>query len=222
MVDIPAIREQLLERGYARLSIQEDDLLPLAHKLGTPTPDTNSPDVVRVLQPHSQDDSEHRTLSSIYGFGAFPFHTEAAYWRNPADLLLLYCKSAGIAVRPTLVQDSWSWKLSGPERIAFARELFLVKRTIGSFLCTTIVLTGGNSYRVRLDEHCLSPVRPNGRFVLERLQREIANTAPTPIEWQAHFAVVIDNRRMLHARGSAAILEEDRCLERVLITESKM
>jgi alpha-ketoglutarate-dependent taurine dioxygenase len=46
---------------------------------------------------------------------------------------------------------------------------------------------------------------------------ELRSSTVMPIYWRARDLLVIDNQRMLHARGSGSAPDQDRVLARILI-----
>src|SRR5207247_3391746 len=72
-----------------------EDLLVFAGHLGRPERDPREKVLVKDIRPQPKDAANVNTLSSRYGMGAFPVHTEAAYLPSPPRFLLLYCVSPG-------------------------------------------------------------------------------------------------------------------------------
>jgi hypothetical protein len=81
------MREMELEiasAGWLKLSgISSTDVLDVAMQVGRIIPDPRTGAALRTLRPERSGDANPNTLSSRYGEGAFPFHTEAAYLRIP-------------------------------------------------------------------------------------------------------------------------------------------
>ena len=104
----------------------EERLLDLSRLLGSPRGDVRDPRIIRVLKPQVSDDAPSNTLSSRYGIGAFPFHTETAYWYRPARFLVLHCSNPGSGTRPTLLVDTRTWRLDDSERRLLANAAWKV------------------------------------------------------------------------------------------------
>lgn len=111
-------------------------------------------------------------------------------------------------------------RLGRADRNILERDVWLVDGGRGCFL--TSILTpseAGASDLIRFDEGCMSPADTHcgeGRRVILRL---LANRGRA-VEWVPGRAVVIDNWRTLHARDQAKNLNEERVLERVLVSQS--
>src|SRR5690242_15684363 len=72
---------------------------------GTPVGETRSPEVLRTIRPQPVCAAPANTLSSRYGMGTFPFHTDTVYWRTPARFIPFHCVNTGSGGRPTLLLD---------------------------------------------------------------------------------------------------------------------
>ena len=66
--------------------VTDENPVHLAEGFGRIAVEPRDPRPVRDISPNSEADTRQNTLSSRYGFGAFPFHTDTAYWRQPASL----------------------------------------------------------------------------------------------------------------------------------------
>ena len=104
-----ALKTALGRDGYwVTHDVNPDALLDLACQLGSPQPDPRDHLLVKDIHPQPKERANPNTLSSRYGLGAFPFHTEAAYLSAPPRFLLLYCVHPGDGARPTLLLDASS------------------------------------------------------------------------------------------------------------------
>jgi len=206
--------------GYCRLSgVTDGDLLPLAENLGLVTVDRRHPVPVRHIRPQDASTANPNTLSSRFGLGRFPFHTDAAHWRTPPRYVLLHCMSTGSGGRPTLLVDTAAFDLP-------ARTLGLFRRAVwktahrAPFLCA-VLADDLPPARWRYDLGCMSPWSPAAREASELMCACIDDTSPLVFEWTAGDLLVIDNWRMLHARGVAAARDCDRLICRVLVGGSQ-
>ena len=70
------------------------------------------------------------SLTTKYGLGEFPFHTDVAYWTTPAKYLALYCIDPGRGKRKTRVinLDKRIDELSN--EIGLDSDLFIIKYRI--------------------------------------------------------------------------------------------
>lgn len=198
------------------LGMPVEALLEIAGHLGRVLADPRTGAAVRDLRPQRRDRANPNTLSSRYGDGAFPFHTEAAYLAVPPRFLILYCQDPGRGRRPTQLIDG-SWLI---ERLTLADRpgSWVVRAGRPAFLAH-VVERIGTRIVLRYDAECMFP---SGRTSYQE-QREIdqfLNTAaPTPIHWRPGDLLVIDNARFLHGRGSSTADDHDRLLKRAMIAE---
>jgi L-asparagine oxygenase len=212
------ILRELGERGFHHSScLEAGDLLDLCAQLGRPRGDQRDPRIIRTLSPQEPVDAPANTLSSRYGLGAFPFHTEVAYWRRPARYVVLTCIDPGTGCRPTLLCDGGSWQLTSAERRSLAEGVWKVSCT-RPFLCS--ILSGDDGHgRIRFDADCMIPMTREARLAQGIVAERLEGSGRVEINWVAHDLLVIDNRRILHARGAAQARDVSRTLQRVLVEE---
>ena len=191
------------------------DALNLAHALGRPTPDFGDPDPVRRVSPQEAAEARTNTLSARHGLGAFPFHTETAYWPNPARYLLLHCIHPGAGRRPTLVLDSSQWHLSRADSRRLSTEVF---KTVGRKVFLSTLLDSRTPYPAwRFDPECMLPITRGAAQALRFATTLINDSSTLEVDWTPNSVLVIDNHRCLHARGVAQRIDKDRILARMLV-----
>ena len=191
--------------------------LKLAYFLGQPVGESRDPAIVRMLSPQVPSEALTNTLSSRYGMGPFPFHTESAYWRHPSRFVVLYCVHPGSGERPTLLKDSAEWDLSSRKLQILTHGAW---KSGGSrrFVCAIGSRCSGR-LRLRFDLDCMKPLNRAAREASEIVGLCMQSQMPQRIEWHPGDLLVIDNFRILHARGAAGAPDQDRILERVLVVE---
>jgi hypothetical protein len=64
---------------------------------------------------------------------------------------------------------------------------------------TTILSVSG---QIRFDQGCMAPADRTGANALRLMAELVAESEPIRVEWRAARAVVIDNWRCLHGRGT--------------------
>jgi len=213
-----AILQQVAERGYATvLKKTESSVLRLATALGVPMAEERDPRVYRPISPVTQDMAKPNTLSSRYGTGAFPFHTDTAYWLQPARFLLLHCVNPGAGGRPTLLIDVSRWRLSREEESVLTRGLWIAGDR-RPFL-TQVMNAAPAGRHIRYDSDCMRPIGPSGELASALLRRKLRTSCPIQVAWAKGLLLIIDNRRILHARGKTEEPDPDRLLGRVLVGE---
>jgi len=216
--DARTLRDAVREHGYALAAVTakaDADLVAVARTLGTPAVESRDRVLVKTISPVAKEDAPRNTLSERYGAGAFPFHTDTAYWRRPASFLLLWCESPGAGTRPTLLCDTSTWKLSRDETDILRREVWVVRDTRQPFLCSVL----GERGDVRIDFDCMLPAI-SGRGRARAIVAEALSSARVEeVRWAPNTMLVIDNRRMLHARAASSVPDPDRRLKRVLVMD---
>jgi hypothetical protein len=76
--------------------IKENDVKDFLNDFGMY--DTNNFGEAEIIFPGKPSKS-NVSLSSLYGYNEFPFHTDVAYWPAPAKYLAFYCINPGSGKR---------------------------------------------------------------------------------------------------------------------------
>lgn len=194
----------------------DEELLDFVSTFGSPTPEPRDGTVVKEIAPMPSALATSNTLSSRHGFGAFPFHTDSAYWKKPARWLVLWCIAPGVARRTTILSDTRSWQLSDEEELALRNEVWVVRHVRDPFLCSHMARDGS----IRADYACMYPATEGLDESRRIVENRLAQMPTRRISWEPHHVLVIDNWRVLHARGEAARPDPDRRLKRVLARAS--
>jgi alpha-ketoglutarate-dependent taurine dioxygenase len=215
----PSDRQELLQNGWIEFMCDlSTDSLAIARQFGEPLPSRRGGPLVDCLMPKKQEDAHPRSISAIYGTGEFPFHTDGAYMRVPPRFMLLRFIE-GKSDRTTLLLDAYALPFSAEERREMFRDVWVVNGGRGRFLTTVFnnSLVSGSTI-VRHDRGCMRPAHPafnRAADILDLRSREIKSVR---INWKVGHTLVLDNWRMLHARGSSSLEGvERRVLERVLV-----
>lgn len=125
--------------------------------------------------------------------------------------MILACLSPGAADRPTLLLDTKRLPLNKAKRDLLP---FRIKNGRNSFFGT--ILSKCRSF-VRFDPGCMVPLDTDGERALNVFSKAHWPSYIEEIGWSEGRAVIIDNWRILHGRGSARTLDRDRILLRILI-----
>lgn len=215
------IRRSLAESGYLVLpAFPQEELLAFASELGRPVGDTRDSSLVKALSPHMASNANKNTLSSRYGTGPFPYHTETAYWRIPATHLLLYCVNPGSGCRHTMLIDSQEWVLTRRDRSVLCNEPWKVVSGMTRFLCT-LLRKQGETLAIRYDSECMSPAVASSVRSSALIDEFVASGENVEISWNAGDLLIFDNHRMVHRRGPSLTEDTDRILYRILLTDSR-
>jgi hypothetical protein len=191
----------LLIRGAAW---SEASLLRLGNDLGGVTTSRRNPLPLRRIRPVTSAAAPSNTLSSRYGNGAFPLHTECAFWREPPTFIALLCENRGTGNRETT--------LAIPGRLSCSlwTDPWEVFGARPRFLCT-VATNGKRGTEIRFDGDCMKPA---ARLQTGPVFSELTQHG---IRWAEQDVLVLDNRRCLHGRGDGSSFDENRVLVRMLI-----
>ena len=188
----------------------DTQLVRLADELGGVSTSIRHPDPVREIRPVSKADAPPNTLSSRYGTGAFPFHTDGAHWGVPPEFLILHCVARGDGERPTHLMPHGRW-LSRSLAKLLSQEPWVVSDGKRAFLATPV---DESMRHVRYDAACMAPAAGPDRIALA-----LQSTTAVSLRWKACDVLVINNARCLHSRGFsfADHCTNERVLKRVLV-----
>lgn len=202
-------------RRYGWTAIREmtpTGFLELAHSLGTPWARPGG--AVEELRVREREDAPSRSLSGIYGRGAFPLHTDFAHYAIPPRYVLLRNAST-VPVRSTTVQPLDA--LSGSEAATrmLQRRVWVICG--GPAIFYAPVLFGAGEF-VRWDSACMFQ-GPLAADAFHAWTECLALAKPHNFDWDGNTVLVIDNWRTLHGRV-AGTMESDgeRILERIVVS----
>lgn len=216
------VRKRLIVRGWALLSTDYSvSLLDIATNLGEPIPTRRGSSVVDHLTPTRKEQSTPNSFSALYGTGQFPFHTDCSYTQLPPRFMLLRLAEHSTSDRPTILVDTHNLAISPTELKTLYRDVWLVNGGRGRFFTSIMndsLIPG--AVIVRFDPRCMKPALQVFADSASILQRACDVADHISIDWSPGRALIIDNWRMLHARGvSSQSDSKRRILERVLVTQ---
>jgi hypothetical protein len=203
-VDFKALVSAAQREGWASGSGDIDSIRRLAALLGWAEVAIRRGDPpVAVLRPTEPSAAQPRSLSAQFGLGQQPLHTDGAHLAHPPDIVVLVSSRPSPTPTHVWVADLRRGKSRASDLAlaAFEHGMFLVHSGRDSFYAP--VLAGG---RYRYDPGCMTACDARAREVEEYLAAQTAQAAA--FEWTCGGQVlVVDNRRVLHAR--AAVAEDD-------------
>jgi Taurine catabolism dioxygenase TauD, TfdA family len=198
---------QALKTGWASGSGPLELLRFSARNLGWSEVAFRSTDPpVTSLRPLGKDEARPNSLSSRYGRAAQPLHTDGAHLAEPPDFVLLLAEKTSEV--PTLLWKCEIIHYQLPSYTDLMHGVFLVRNGSESFF-----RTAASGLNLRYDPGCMTPCDERSR----RAVGFFASVAKSVVEhrWDAPGKVLlIDNRRVLHARATAED-EPDRDIKRV-------
>jgi L-asparagine oxygenase len=205
----------LAVQGFSiRGGISEEDLMHTCIRLGTPIAEPRDGVLIKPLRPVDKHSAPLNTLSSRYGTGPFPLHTEAAYWREPPGVLLLYCVNPGEIEQTTLLVDTHG--MATTSRAELQTDPWIVAAGRRPFLSSVVTVASDHRILFRFDKDCMRPAVPNSSA--SSIMKTVIDFAnPYAHRWRAGDLLIIDNWRMLHGRSGADGIADGRLLLKILV-----
>ena len=186
--DLDSIRQQAKSLGWVEV----------APRRGDPT--------VSVLHPTDKVAAHPSSLSATYGLGQQPLHTDGAHLPHRPDLFVLLSQRP--SATPTRLWRATTVVPRTPHT-ALHHGMFLVRNGRDSFYSPAL-----SGSRYRYDPGCMTACDVRARTVAQHFERLLPHAFAH--EWLgADQVLVIDNRRVLHARSAVAEDDMDRELLRV-------
>jgi alpha-ketoglutarate-dependent taurine dioxygenase len=75
----------------------------------------------------------------------------------------------------------------------------------------------GDRFAIRYDKDCMRAMTAEARELAALIEFRIDRTTQKQIDWEPGCLLVIDNQRMVHARGKSNQADTNRVLKRILI-----
>ena len=223
MPGLDAIRGQVTDRGYfvgnVTTCFGERDLLDLATGLGCPQRSLRSDAVVDFLKAKPAHRAFPNSLSSRFGLGRFPLHTDDAIARLPAKYLLLHNREGGELAATVLLDMVRVFKgLDRQERAELTEAVFYIRNGLKSFPTT---LVDPEHHYVRFDPNILRPTGRRALQLLNAIRTGIEQENVERITWSRPTVLVVDNHRVLHGREAVREIRPSvvRTLLRILVQE---
>ena len=172
--------------------------------------------VCQELHVTDSKEAKPNTLSSRFGMGMFPFHTDTAFWELPARWVLLRAVSGDLD-RPTHLQ-SFKELFQGVSRSLVRRSAWICDTGVAKRYSTISFIHEG-SEGFRYDPNCMTPANNAARQVDEMIRHQCFDLNGDMIKWIPDRVAIIDNWAWLHARGasSAPAESQSRILQRIYL-----
>ena len=178
----------MAECGVAEVSCSAADLPALGAELGHVVSD-------RVLVARSAGGELENSLSGRHGFNALPPHTDGAATVHPPRWVILACGDTSAA--PTLTFDAGALLAADTERVLDRAWVVDPGGGRPPFYVAPSTLRAGRRW-LRYNADCMTPAS-------SAAARATAALSTLPFRshrWGPERALVIDNARVLHARGA--------------------
>lgn len=192
----------------------EQDIVDLASSLGQLRLHPNGERVYK-LTPSNGEQSLDGTFSRLYGYSAFPIHTDTAFWSLPARYVIMAMKATS--------QCGTSFLNLATQREDFKKEIyglakksvFILKNFEGARYVSAYFKCGEKE-GIRFDPNCMSPKNKEAGLFRDKII-ELATRDIDVVKWTGDKALIIDNWSVLHGREAVLYEEECRTLLRIYV-----
>ena len=169
----------------------------------------------QLLSPSDKQNATSRSFSYYYEHGQFPMHSDTAFWQAPARYVILKAQVA--SPTPTLLLPFPELqKIIQSARIETA--IFSIRTTSGSHYGRAQFAK--DTFGIRFDSCYMKSANRDAKALVDILSFP-PNKLVERFEWRGTNALVIDNWRCLHARGSVAKGDSVRTLARIYVTRTE-
>jgi alpha-ketoglutarate-dependent taurine dioxygenase len=190
----------------------DEDLIDISKSIGQIITHPSG-HIINRLKPNNGNEKVKGTFSNRFGFGNFPLHTDTAFWTIPVRYVLL--SSTRISSCPTFVVSTSSLfnQLNLSDLKEIERAIFKIKIPSNQFY-SSLIFRENNIEGLKYDSACMVPANRQAKNFVDKLEK--SKIRMNEINWSGNKAVIIDNWKMLHARGTA-FRDENRELSRIYI-----
>lgn len=170
------------------------ELRSAAQRLGwSELPNRRGDPSVTELRPRTEQQAKPNSLSTKYGTGAQPLHTDGAHLPRPPDIVALVAKTPSRT--PTRLWRTLSITRAVPWE-ALHNGIFLVSSGRDSFFTPAAGDLG-----FRYDPGCMTPCDQRARATAEYFTEALEDADEHVWDMPGQI-LLIDNRRALHARAA--------------------
>lgn len=149
----------------------------------------------RTIYAQEQTQANQQSLSGHHGLANLPFHTDNASSSNPPRFVVL----AAPVTRPAQTLLFNPLRADGFNRSVAQRALFKVQSSTGQTYCRLLSGSKG-AETLRYNADVMLPVNEEAHEIQRWLLTAI--NGPVVVDWQRTRLVIVNNRRILHARSS--------------------
>ena len=193
--NLAVISQSLAEHQYVILGAEE--VLSIGALLGRPSKP-------QLLMPTSRESARGRSLSGLFGLGAFPWHTDGAIANNPPRWIILRTMTGDSGVGTELLRPSGDILGRLRRTILTARDPHGSARYFPAFMPTTKGYT-----KLRWDPTKCAPMETEVVSIIENAEPSMS------VNWVEGRALIVDNAALLHRRPAVATAR--RVLERTYV-----
>ncbi len=219
MIQIPngyKCRQEIIEKGWLEICLPTTySLAEFAANIGTILPDAKG-NLTTVLK-QKKADSVTNSLSSRFGYGAFPFHTDGVGFPVPPNILLLRALDLDKSQQSTDI-NVVSWPEEGSKDYSLLANTPIIFN-LGATRFYSPILNRAGLNRTEFIRYnpCCMVYPPIAKVELEKAIETLLEKAKIKkIQWVEEKIIAINNWRVLHGRGQVTHVKYigNRTLER--------
>jgi alpha-ketoglutarate-dependent taurine dioxygenase len=190
----------------------DNELVEICKNIGEIIPDSNG-HLIKKLKPNSGIGKTKGTFSNRFGFGQFPLHTDTAFWATPVRYILLSSIQKSICPTYFVSKTSLFSQLDFERINEVEGAIFKIKIPNKQFY-SSLLFREKDVEGLKYDPACMIAANKKAKHFVDKLEN--TKIEMEKINWTGNKAVIMDNWRVLHARG-IAISDEERELSRIYI-----
>ena len=187
------------------------DIRSLLPRSGIPT--------IQTLKPRRRINSSGNRYSGTYGLDEFPLHTDLAHWVCPPRYLMLRCLKGSHAVVTRLLSNSVLAAMLTPDGLhrALARPRRPGRNGVLCLLPLMFCVEGISGFR--WDPLFLVPMNRAANRVAEFMSTSSCYHSKSVVLSKPGDTLIVDNWRCLHGRSKVSVVDLDRQIERIYLSE---
>ena len=209
------LKEHIRANGYYITKVEtQKEFIKLCNSLGDFTANRLGDNKLTILKPLDKNEANSKSLSSIYGLEAFPFHTDGAHKLVPPRYLAFRYIGNCESPEPTLLIDFKSIQLTSDEDYFVNNRIWKVDDGVKVLYRS---IKDNRRDMIRYDLGCMKVLDEKQED--KKLLANIINKCEiTSIPWELNKTMIVDNWRLLHSRPRISKKnKEKRILQRLNI-----
>jgi len=205
--------DEARDKGWVVVRTTLATAIAAAQSLGaSPIPPRSRSPVLSRLEPLDPERARPYSLSTQFGMGPLPLHTDGAHFRTPPEFVLLASSSGASDVTTKVFKLPSTLKTSGGWlALALRQGIFAVGRGLECFLAPVL----GQDGILRYDPGCMRPLDKLASQAAEYFSS--AGDSALRFRWEEGSSVlIIHNWGTLHGRSDATG-EPSRRIDRLML-----
>lgn len=179
---------------------QNDNLVDIVSHYGNVIPGDNG-ELLQQLRALPVGSGIKNTFTNVYGYGAFPWHIDTAYWDLPVRRLALYSKCASPCA--TLYVPFDRIFTYNPMLLDYADAAVFLLWQPNGIRCVSFKQRINNETLYRYDAHIMRPYNEAAKIIDKGIKESLSKIQIDRIEWNGSNMAIIDNWKGIHSREDA-------------------